>query len=110
MFHLAVESLITSLQCLGREDQKGWSDFTLHIDGVSGRKRSYFQFLSRVEDGATALGAPVSSGGLGLQAEAGEMVGLLGPNNMVSLIAALIFPMLIQIKRITSALCTVCSK
>lgn len=70
-------------QCLGREDQKAWPDFTFQIDGNSGRKRSFREFVSRVEDGATALGAPTSSSGLGLRAENAEMVGLIGPNTMV---------------------------
>lgn len=67
-----------------RPDQAGWTDYTIHIDSTTGRKRSSREFLERVYDGATALGASVSQGGLGLRAEDGEMVGILSENCMVS--------------------------
>ena len=53
-------------------------DYTLHIDAVTGRKRSYYEFRDRVYDGATALDA------LGLSAEAGNIVGIYSFNCMVS--------------------------
>ena len=59
-------------------------DYTLYIDAVSGRERSYYEFREMVRDGATALGAPVSEGGLGLNALADDIVGIYSYNCMVS--------------------------
>lgn len=67
-----------------RPEQASWPDYTLHIDSVTGRKRTFSEFLERVYDGATALGAPVSQGGLGLRGEDGEIVGILSENSLVS--------------------------
>lgn len=61
------------------------ADFTLHIDAVTGKTRTYTQFKRAVELGSTALGAPVADGGLGLSADAGHMVGLYSSNCMVRL-------------------------
>jgi hypothetical protein len=69
---------------LRRPDQAAWPDFTLHIDTSTGRKQTYHEFMERVYDGATALGTPVSEGGLGLRAEDGEIVGILSENCMVN--------------------------
>jgi hypothetical protein len=69
---------------LNRRDQKGWPDYTLHIDAVTGQKRMYRDFRERVHDGATALGISVADGGLGLRAENGELVGILSENSMAS--------------------------
>lgn len=66
-----------------RPEQKEWKNYTLHIDAVTGKKRSYHEFYERVIDGATALGSPVSGKGLALKAEDGEMVGIVGENSMV---------------------------
>lgn len=59
------------------------AEFTLHVDAVTGKKRTYTEFKRAVELGSTALGAPVADGGLGLSAEAGHMIGLYSPNCMV---------------------------
>lgn len=68
-----------------RQEQKDWDlDYTLHIDAVTGKKRSYREFYEQVMDGATALGSPVSEKGLGLNGEAGEIVGILSENCLVS--------------------------
>jgi long-subunit acyl-CoA synthetase (AMP-forming) len=65
-----------------RQDQKEWNlDYTVHVDAVTGRQISYREFYERVMDGATALG---SEKGLGLNAEAGEVVGILSENCLVS--------------------------
>ena len=65
-----------------RPDQAQWpEDFTLHIDARSGKKRTYKEFLQRVRLGATALGVPLSEGGLGLRGEDGERVGIMGQNS-----------------------------
>ncbi|KAF8887153.1 hypothetical protein BD779DRAFT_1672909 [Infundibulicybe gibba] len=66
-----------------RPDQAEWPDYTIHIDPVTGFKRTYREFLERVYDGATALGAPVSAGGLGLRGgDGGEMIGIMSENAM----------------------------
>ncbi|TFK34780.1 hypothetical protein BDQ12DRAFT_715112 [Crucibulum laeve] len=65
-----------------RPDQDQWPDYTLHIDPVTGYKRSYREFVARVQYGATALGAPVADGGLGLRAEDGDIVGIMSENSM----------------------------
>ena len=62
---------------------QGISDYTLHIDAISGRRRSWQEFRERVYDGATALGAPISQGGLGLSGENGDIVGIYSHNCMV---------------------------
>lgn len=66
-----------------RPNQKDWKNHTLYIDSVTGKKTSFREFHERVIDGATALGAPITQNGLGLKAEDGEMVGILGENSMV---------------------------
>ena len=58
-------------------------DYTLHIDAVTGRKRSYQQFREVVRDGATALGTSPAEGGLGLSPQANDIVGIYSFNSMV---------------------------
>ncbi|KAF5348471.1 hypothetical protein D9756_009591 [Leucocoprinus leucothites] len=65
-----------------RPDQAEWPDYTIHIDPSTGQRRRYKEFVKRVEDLATALGAPVSQGGLGLKAEDGEIIGIVSENCM----------------------------
>ncbi|KAG5642539.1 hypothetical protein DXG03_002577 [Asterophora parasitica] len=60
----------------GRPDQAEWSDYTFQIDAKTGQKRTYRQLVDRVRGGATALGAPISAGGLGLSGEAGDIIGI----------------------------------
>ncbi|KAF8887155.1 hypothetical protein BD779DRAFT_1786298 [Infundibulicybe gibba] len=50
-----------------RPDQAEWPDYTVHIDPATGFRRTRREFIERIRDGATALGAPVSAGGLGLR-------------------------------------------
>ncbi|KAG6883329.1 hypothetical protein C0993_006807 [Termitomyces sp. T159_Od127] len=64
-----------------RPDQAQWPDHTLHIDAKTGKKRTFREFKERVRLGATALGAPVSAGGLGLRAEDGEIIGIMSHNS-----------------------------
>ncbi|KAJ7174028.1 hypothetical protein C8R43DRAFT_634614 [Mycena crocata] len=66
----------------GRPDQAEWSDFTIQIEEKTGRKRTYKDMIKRIGLGATALGAKVSDGCLGLNGEADEMIGLLGDNSI----------------------------
>lgn len=66
---------------LNRPDQREWKDYTLHIDAVTGRKRSFYEFRERVQDATVALGGPVSEGCLGLSAEHDEMVGIISENS-----------------------------
>ncbi|KAF5377817.1 hypothetical protein D9615_006732 [Tricholomella constricta] len=65
----------------GRPDQAEWPDYTLQIDAKTGKKRTFRQFVDRVRVGATALGAPISEGGLGLSGEK-EIVGIMSENSM----------------------------
>ena len=57
----------------------------LHIDIVTGRKRTFYEFKELVRDGATALGAPTAQGGLGLSGQKGDIVGIYSHNCMVCL-------------------------
>ncbi|KAG6917297.1 hypothetical protein DXG01_003138 [Tephrocybe rancida] len=64
-----------------RPDQADWPDFTLHVDARTGKKRTFRQLKARVQLGATALGAPISDGGLNLRAEDGERIGIMSHNS-----------------------------
>ncbi|KAJ7621905.1 hypothetical protein DFH06DRAFT_1009543 [Mycena polygramma] len=65
-----------------RTEQAEWPDYTIQIEEKTGRKRTYKEMAARVDLGATALGAEVADGGLGLNADGDEMVGLLGDNSL----------------------------
>ena len=66
-----------------RHEQAGWSDdVILHIEGISGRKRTYQEFRTRSVLAATALGSPVSDGSLGFREE-GEMIVIISHNSLV---------------------------
>lgn len=69
------------------------ADFTLHIDAVTGGKRTLYGLRQEVYEGATALAAPESAGGLGLSAEAGHMVGIFSHNCLeyITLVNALVY-------------------
>ena len=67
-----------------RPDQAGWPNFTTHIDVETGEEIMYDDFLERIRDLATGLGAPISQGGLGISAEDQEMIGIMGENSSVS--------------------------
>jgi hypothetical protein len=59
-----------------RHEQAGWSDDNiLHIDAISGRKRTYQEFRTRAVLAATALGTAVS--------ERGEMIAIISENSLV---------------------------
>ena len=63
-----------------RHEQAGWpDDLILHIEGISGRKRTYQDFRARAVLAATAL---VSDGSLGFR-EAGEMIAIISHNSLV---------------------------
>ncbi|TEB20120.1 acetyl-CoA synthetase-like protein [Coprinellus micaceus] len=73
-----------------RPDQAQWpADFTLHVDALTGEKRTYKEFLARVNDLATALGGPAADGCLGI-GRPGEKIGIMMENSSdyVSLIHA----------------------
>ncbi|KAF7340309.1 hypothetical protein MVEN_01950000 [Mycena venus] len=59
-----------------------WPDFTIQVEERTGRKRTYKEMVNQVGLGATALGAKVSDGGLGLSADGGDIIGLLGDNSL----------------------------
>ncbi|KAJ8092488.1 hypothetical protein PM082_023741 [Marasmius tenuissimus] len=52
-----------------RPNQAEWKDFTLYVDGVTGEEVKWSEYRNRLEVATTALGAPVSQGGLGLGVE-----------------------------------------
>ena len=58
----------------------------VHIDVQTGEKIMYSDFVERIQDMATGIGAPVSQGGLGIEAEDKEMVGIMGENSSVSIL------------------------
>ncbi|TCD62313.1 hypothetical protein EIP91_007080 [Steccherinum ochraceum] len=53
------------------------SDYVVHIDGVTGRKRTRNEFYEEVRDGATALGSS-----LGLSRENGDLVAIYSTNSL----------------------------
>lgn len=63
-----------------RPDQEQWPDFTLHIDAFTGEKRTYRDFVARVNDLATALGGSTSDGCLGLSPDNGDKIGIMMGN------------------------------
>lgn len=65
----------------GRTPEK---DYVLHVDGISGKTVLRSEFVERVRDGAAALSAPESSGGFGINAPDGEIVGIFSHNALVS--------------------------
>ncbi|KAG2362836.1 hypothetical protein BDR07DRAFT_1405854 [Suillus spraguei] len=65
-----------------RPDQQAWPDYTLYVNATTGERWSFRQFVERVRDGATALGADVEQGGLGISLEKGEIVGILSENSL----------------------------
>lgn len=67
-------------------EQNALPDYTLYVDAESGRQIRRSEFNERVRDAATALGAPLSAGGLGLSGEKGDIVGILSSNCIVSLV------------------------
>ena len=67
-----------------RPGQADWPNFTVHIDVETGEEIMYDDFLERIRDLATGLGASVNEGGLGIRAEDNEMIGIMGENSSVS--------------------------
>ena len=67
-----------------RYDQAGWSDdLILHIEGISGRKRTYQEFRTLSILAATALGSPISDGSLAGFREKREMIVIISHNSLV---------------------------
>ncbi|KAI0785165.1 hypothetical protein C8Q75DRAFT_723084 [Abortiporus biennis] len=63
-------------------------DKVIHIDGLTGFQRSRKEFYERVRDAATALGAPISEGGLGLSGDKEDIVAILSLNCLDYLVLA----------------------
>ncbi|KAH8104506.1 hypothetical protein BXZ70DRAFT_904699 [Cristinia sonorae] len=57
-------------------------EYTLHIDGLTGRSRTRNEFYEEVRDGATALATPTQQGGLGLSSENGDVVAIYSTNSL----------------------------
>jgi len=64
-----------------RPGQAEWPNYTVHIDVETGEEIMYDDFLERIRDLATGLGASVDQGGLGIRAEDNEMIGIMGENS-----------------------------
>lgn len=60
-------------------------DHVQHVDGVTGEQRTFGEFLERVRDGATALAADPTMGGLGIKprSDPQEIVAIFAPNCLV---------------------------
>ena len=59
-----------------RHEQAGRpNDIILHIDGITGKKRTYQEFRTHVVLAATALGTALS--------ENGEMIAIISENSLV---------------------------
>ncbi|KAF8523326.1 hypothetical protein BU17DRAFT_74985 [Hysterangium stoloniferum] len=62
-------------------EQRAFPDYVMYIDAITGRERKRSEFVERLYDAATGLGAERSKGGLGLGNK--DMVGILSDNCMV---------------------------
>ena len=62
--------------------QAAQSDYVVHIDGITGRQQTWYEFRELVRDGATAVACPESSGGLGLDPKR-DLVGIFSHNCIV---------------------------
>ncbi|KAF8215206.1 hypothetical protein K438DRAFT_1800875 [Mycena galopus ATCC 62051] len=58
------------------------ANYTIHIEDKTGRTRTYQELVDDVAWGATALGASIPDGGLGLNGEGNEIVGIMGDNSL----------------------------
>jgi hypothetical protein len=79
-----------------RPDQTDWPDYTLHIDGMSGKRVMFREWVRDMEDLSTALAAPTSEDCMGLQGWGEgegaedvvpgrkEIIGIMGENSSVS--------------------------
>ncbi len=72
------------LVLLGRPDQDKWADYTAHVETNTGRTLSFVELRKRINDLATALGAPTSRGGLELRPGTGALIGIMSDNSSVS--------------------------
>ncbi|KZT39523.1 amp dependent CoA ligase [Sistotremastrum suecicum HHB10207 ss-3] len=57
-------------------------DHVSQIDARIGEQRTRKEFIELIRDGATALGASIDDGGLGLRGDNGHMVGILSFNSL----------------------------
>ncbi|OAX32197.1 hypothetical protein K503DRAFT_870277 [Rhizopogon vinicolor AM-OR11-026] len=78
---------------LNRPDQQEWPDYTLFVNVATGQRRSFKEFVERVRDGATVLGADVAQGGLGLCPDKGDFVMLSHGNITHALLALTVYGM-----------------
>ncbi|KAI0051427.1 acetyl-CoA synthetase-like protein [Auriscalpium vulgare] len=68
---------------LSRPEVRSWPNYTLHVDGLTGERRRFREFVVRVEGAASVMSAEpgVGVGGLGLQ-QGKDLVGILSENCM----------------------------
>ena len=66
-------------------------DYIIHIDGLTGERRTYDEFYQRARDCATALSASRSQGGLGLNYTdtRKDIVVIFSPNSLVCIVSYL---------------------
>ncbi|KAJ7734209.1 hypothetical protein B0H14DRAFT_3898833 [Mycena olivaceomarginata] len=72
----------SSILCLDAQTRRSGPIIPFMWKKKTGRKRTYKHFLKQVELGATALGAKLTHGGLGLNGDGDEMIGLMGDNSL----------------------------
>ncbi|KAF9483593.1 acetyl-CoA synthetase-like protein [Pholiota conissans] len=64
-----------------RPDQVEWPNYTVHIDPTNATRVMYRDYVRNIEDLSTGLAAPVSEGGMGLEAWEEGIVGIMGENS-----------------------------
>jgi hypothetical protein len=79
-----------------RPDQAEWPDYTLHIDGVTGKRVMFREWVRDMEDLSTAFAAQTSEGCMGLRGwgegegaqdvfpGGKEIIGIMSENSSVS--------------------------
>ena len=68
---------------LERPEVGQWPNYLAYIEGGTGKSYRLRHFIQRVEDLAGALAGPEARGGINLQMDTSEMVGILSENNIV---------------------------
>lgn len=69
-------------RCFNRPDAPV-EDYTVFVDGITGRTWLNSALKERMARARTTIAAPVGDGGLGISPDDGEVVGILGTNNVV---------------------------
>lgn len=75
--------------CFNHPDAEAYKDYTMFIDGLSGRTTQYYELKHLIESTTSALAASTTEGGLGLHRQTGHMVGILSQNSVVSFVPSM---------------------